>query len=103
MTKRAPKPVTLTKRQLETALSALPCACGRAPRLVETGFTYGAAWDWGCLIHCELRCPRWFRKCLRIKKDVSKSSPWHRWREDLVDEWNTVCGWGEAAKVGRSH
>lgn len=67
---------------------AKPCVCGRLPRLVEVGYTYRGAWDGGCLIHYELRCPRWFFKCLRVKKKVSKSSPWFRWREDLVSEWN---------------
>lgn len=67
-----------------------PCLCGRTPRLIKTGWTYGAAWDGGCLSHYELRCPRWFFKCLRVRKNVSKSSPWFRWREDLVDEWNAL-------------
>lgn len=64
--------------------------CGKPARLVETGWTYGAAWDGGCLLHYELRCTRWFFKCLRVKKGVSKSSPWFRWQEDLVNEWNAI-------------
>ena len=71
-------------------LPMLPCTCGRKPRLVETGYSYGAAWDGGVLRFYELRCPRWLFKCHRVKKAVSKSSPWHRWREDLRDEWNAA-------------
>jgi hypothetical protein len=69
---------------------AVPCKCGRNPRLVETGWQHGAAWDGGVLCFYELQCPRWFFKCQRVEKKVSKSSPWYRWREDLVDEWNAL-------------
>jgi hypothetical protein len=68
--------------------TALPCVCGRLPRLVDTGWTYYAAWDGGPLVHYELRCPRWFFKCLRVRKDVAKKSPWYRWSLDLIEEWN---------------
>lgn len=66
----------------------LPCTCGRRPRLVHVSSTYGAAWDGGTLQHWELRCPRWFFRCHTVRKNVSKSDPWWRWKEDLTDEWN---------------
>ena len=75
---------------METLDGAVPCVCGRRPRLVQTGWKYGGAWDGGCLLFYELRCSRSLFKCLRVKKSVSKSSPWWRWQEDLVDEWNAA-------------
>ncbi|NUO54313.1 MAG: hypothetical protein HOV80_36170 [Polyangiaceae bacterium] len=84
-----------------TVKDAVPCLCGRTPRLVQTGGTYGGAWDGGFLFHYELQCPRWFFKCQRVKKNVSKGSPWYRWREDLADEWNAaIRAAAEQRKVG---
>lgn len=71
-------------------LQPLPCRCGRMPKLVEVGYTYGAAWDGGCLIHMALQCPRWFFKCLRIERGVSKSWAYHDWQNELTRKWNAM-------------
>lgn len=67
------------------------CTCDVGPSGHEWHrYQYGAAWDGGVLRFYELRCPRWFFKCQRVRKSVSKSSPWFRWREDMREEWNAL-------------